>query len=160
MLCEKMQKVKVGKLYQIYSPSLDAYYIGSTFNSLALRKAIHRHHSKLFDGGKFNKVTSHEIVKRDDAVYSIIREYEFINKKDLLEEEKKQILYFKTLYGDRVLNKNGLLTLNRKQYNKEQCKKYYEKHKEERSIYFKERYKKMKEERQNNITKEVYENKI
>ena len=40
---QKVKKQKAGIIYQIYSPSLQKYYLGKTFYLLSLRKAVHKY---------------------------------------------------------------------------------------------------------------------
>lgn len=136
---------KKSLIYSIYSPSLDEYYIGSTTCKLSLRKAIHKYQCKLNNEGKFKNIKSFKIIRQGDAEYKVIKSFDSISKKELLNEETKEIIFMKLMHGDKILNKNNSgLTLNIKEYNRQKSKKYYENHKEERSIYFKKKYQEKK----------------
>ena len=80
------------KIYRISSPLLNNCYIGSTKNALCLRKAIHNHHHKLYNEGKFNYVSSFKVLDGKDAEWEIVEDN--INKEDLKDRESHWINYY------------------------------------------------------------------
>jgi hypothetical protein len=112
---QKSENPKIGKIYVIYSPSLDIYYIGSTFLALSLRKAIHKYqyrHNKKF-------ITSFHVLKNNDAEFKTISTHNDITKNELLKIEKLKINEMIKLHGGKVINNNCDKTINIKEYMKE-----------------------------------------
>lgn len=138
-------KEKKGKLYQIYSPSLDKYYYGSTFLPMPVRKAIHKYQCNLIKAGKFCNLRCFDIIDKGDAIFTVLKEYDNISKRDLLDEETKHVMFNKQKLGDKVLNKcNSGLTLNMpeymKKYKKENVEKF-ERYKEKFGKEYQQNYK-------------------
>ena len=63
-----------GKIYSIRSYQTDDIYIGSTTQDLCVRMADHRKKYKSFLQGKYNYVSSFDIIKRGDAYIELIQE--------------------------------------------------------------------------------------
>ena len=80
------------RIYKITSPLLKKCYIGSTKNALCLRRAIHNHHFKLYNEGKFNYVSSFEVLKDADCEWEIVEDN--IEKENLKEREEHWINYY------------------------------------------------------------------
>lgn len=131
---EDKKKNRSGKIYEIYSPSLQRYYYGCTYNSLALRKAIHLYGYRKFKENKHvHYLTAFNVLCGGDCVFRLIEEHETITKENLLKRETEFIKKMRELHGGKVVNKNvhtgGLI----KDYNKNYQKQYRESHKQ----YFK-----------------------
>lgn len=150
---QKIEKPKTAKIYQIYSPKADTYYIGSTFLPMNQRASLHKYHYKMMIKGMFPKFTAIHALQNGDAVYSVIKEYKSIDKKRLHEIETDFIIKLKKKLGGKLVNKNSSgLTRDMKQYqrnyranNPEKFQQYYEENKEKLKAYHDEYYKKNKE---------------
>lgn len=82
------------KIYQITSPHTNKIYVGSTINDLDDRLCKHTSHLKLHNNGKFNYITSFEILNYGDCQISLLENYVATCRKDLRLREGH---YIKTL---------------------------------------------------------------
>lgn len=84
-----------GKIYRLVSPS-GLTYIGSTCQSLAVRKAEHKRHYFHWRNGKFRYVTSFKIFEDDLNNYDIvlIENYPCESKEELHKRERHWIEQF------------------------------------------------------------------
>ena len=57
-----MNKYSDSKIYMIRDRTNNNCYIGSTFNKLCLRKAIHKYHYKLYTQNRFHYLSSFDIM--------------------------------------------------------------------------------------------------
>ncbi len=80
-----------GQIYTIRSHQTDAIYIGSTCGLLHKRLSGHKKHYKLWMKGKYNYVTSYEIVKYDDAYIELLEDVPCDSKKELNRREGQLI---------------------------------------------------------------------
>ena len=76
-----------GKIYKLWSPSTGLTYIGSTCQSIAMRLAGHVRSKKCHDIGKYNYVTSFEILEYNDYRIDLIEEYPCENRMQLNKRE-------------------------------------------------------------------------
>jgi len=78
---------KNGKIYKITSPHTDKIYIGSTKQPLNVRLTKHRHDYKRYCEGKYNYVTSFELIDLGDYQIDLIKNFPCETKKELEQEE-------------------------------------------------------------------------
>jgi len=107
---EKRNKYHGGKIYTLRSPSTDKFYIGSTTQSLAKRKAEHK------------KNKSNEISQLDDFYIELLENFKCENRDELNKREGELIRE-----NDKCVNKN-MAGRTKQQYrdeNKESSKVYY-----------------------------------
>jgi len=119
-----------GKIYKLWSPSTGLTYIGSTCQSIAMRLAGHVRNKKCHDIGKYNYVTSFEILEYNDYRIDLLEEYPCENRMQLNKREGEIITQID------CINKN-IAGRTQKQYyeaNKDEIrewhKHYYEANKE------------------------------
>src|SRR3990167_8898674 len=134
------------KIYTIRSYSTDMVYIGSTTQSLSVRMAEHRCDYKRYLAGKFNNVTSFEIVKFDDAYIELLEDYPCNSTEQLHKREGELIR------NTKCVNKN-IAGQGKKEYweahteqKKAYDKQYYNDHREQRSSYNKKYWEAHKEQ--------------
>jgi hypothetical protein len=117
---EKRNKYHGGKIYTLRSPSTDKIYIGSTYNSLAKRKAEHK------------KNKSNEISQLDDFYIELLENFKCENRDELNKREGELIRE-----NDKCVNKNMAgrtkkeYLIANKEHHKQICKKYYEARKDD-----------------------------
>ena len=106
-----MPDYKNGKIYKLWSPEGDEIYIGSTTQSLALRKSKH----------KINRDTSSKMLfeKYTDVRIELLEEYPCDNKEQLNKKE-----------GEYIRNNNCVNRRIAGRTNNEYNKEYYEDNKE------------------------------
>lgn len=80
-----------GKVYKIVSPSTNLVYIGSTIQPLHKRLREHRNKYTQFLKGKYNNVTSFEIMKYGDAEIYLIELCDCNSKMELERCERSHI---------------------------------------------------------------------
>lgn len=78
---------KNGKIYKITSPHTDKIYIGSTIQPLEIRLSKHRHDYKRYCDGRYNYVSSLELIDCGDCKIELIKNYPCNSKKELEQEE-------------------------------------------------------------------------
>ena len=144
---EEKNKYHGGKIYTLRSPSTDKIYIGSTTQSLAKRKALH-------------KVNKHnEIAQLNDFYIELLENFKCENREELCKREGELIRA-----NDKCINK-CIAGITQKEYyidNKENAKEYYENNKElikeKRRAYYADNKEKEKENKRkwyaDNIEKE------
>lgn len=82
-----MKDYSKGKIYCIRSYQTDMVYIGSTIQSLSMRMVGHRSDYKRYLNGKFNYVSSFEILQYGDAYIELIKLYPCSCHSELAREE-------------------------------------------------------------------------
>ena len=84
-----MNRYQRGKIYKIESQQTDKVYVGSTTEpTLARRLAKHRANYKSYLNGKFNFVSSFDILKYEESQIILIESYP-CNNKDKLRARKQ-----------------------------------------------------------------------
>jgi len=168
-----MSDYSQGKIYMLTSQQTPEVYIGSTKETLEERLDIHKNHYKLWLKGKYNYVTSFEIIQYDDCEIHLIEDYPCETRKEL---EKKEGEYQRMMD---CVNKH-IAGRTKKEYDednkekkkeymkeyysnpeiKEKKKEYYENNKEKKKEYYQDNKEKIKEYYKNNKEKikEYYEN--
>lgn len=86
-----MPNYQNGKIYSLRSYQTDDIYIGSTTQSLALRKGGHQRDYKRYSNGKYHFVTSFNIIKFDDCYIELIEKYS-CNSKNELEKREGELI--------------------------------------------------------------------
>lgn len=136
----------VGKIYELYSPSKQLYYIGSTMLNIETRINLHRTYTGT--GLRSKKVT-----EDTEFTYKVLETIKKPTKISMLEKEGAYIKNYREKYGDSLVNKNiAGTTLNGKyprEIMAEYLKTWKENHKDKQTIYNKTYYlkkKKAKEE--------------
>lgn len=124
-----------GKIYKIWSPSTDLTYIGSTCNKLHVRLFEHRSKYKAYKAGKFNYVTSFEVLEQPDHRILLIEDFPCQNKAELNRHEGDIIQAMtcvnKCVAGRTILESKKNYRENHKDENREYNKKYRDEHKDE-----------------------------
>jgi len=133
------------KIYKLWSPQGNEIYIGSTTQSLAVRKAKHK--------SKLNCRSRILFQKYDDVRIELIEEYPCKNRMELNKQEGEHIR------NNDCINKviAGRTHKEYREDNKEQIKEYRENNKEQIYERKKEYYEKNKEQIKER-NKEYYEN--
>jgi len=129
-----MPDYEQAKIYKLWSPQGDEIYIGSTTQSLAVRKAHHKRHQSCRSRILFEKY--------DDVRIELIEEYPCKNRMELNKQEGEHIR------NNDCINRciAGRTPEEYQKENKEKRKEYYENNKEQI-------FEKRKEYRQNNKEK-------
>jgi hypothetical protein len=128
---KEQKKYKTAFIYCIKSYQTDDIYIGSTAQRLSKRLSQHRSKYKDYLNGKFNYISSFEIVKYEDSYIELIESLKDVNK---MEMEKIEGTYIKNMD---CVNKfiAGRTKKEYKQDNKERIseytKQYYKDNKEQ-----------------------------
>ena len=116
-----------GKIYKITSNQTEQVYIGSTCNPLSKRMAKHRETYKMHLAGKYNNVSSFEILAHGDAIIVLVENCPCDNKEQLFRRERFHIENTANCVNNRI---PGRTNAERYQENKEvvlgKCKAYYE----------------------------------
>lgn len=99
------------RIYKISSPEVDKFYIGSTTQTLNQRLVLHVRHYNLYVQGKFNYVSSFDLIKTGNFKIELIEEFEFENN---LQMRKYEQLYLE-LFKNEVLNKRNAI-FDKKEY--------------------------------------------
>jgi len=86
-----MPNYQNGKIYSLRSHQTDDIYIGSTTQSLAVRKAGHRDNYKKHLNGKYPFTTSFNIIKFDDCYIELMENYQ-CNSRNELERREGQLI--------------------------------------------------------------------
>jgi hypothetical protein len=115
-----------GLIYKIVSDSTDKVYIGSTTQALQKRLKGHKNNHKKYLNGKYSYVSSFEVIKYGNYRIELIKEIEFIDKKNLLILEGYYITNTKN-----AVNKMIMRGLCRDVTKRDHDKKYYERHAKE-----------------------------
>ena len=159
-----MPDYKNGKIYKLWSPQGDEIYIGSTVNTLARRKSLHK--------SKMNCCSKLLFEKYDDVRIELIEEFPCENKMELNKREGQHMrnntcinkyIAGRTIKEYHEDNKEKIKQYQKEWYedNKEKIlekmKEYYEDNKENKKIYDKEyrenNKEKIKEYREHNKEK-------
>ena len=80
-----------GKIYKILCNETGEVYYGSTIRTLSHRKNGHKQDVKKYDEGKKTKCECYDIIKRGNFTMSLVEEYSFDNKQQLLWRERHYI---------------------------------------------------------------------
>jgi hypothetical protein len=80
-----------GKIYKILCNETGEVYYGSTIRTLSHRKNGHKQDVKKYDEGKKTKCECYNIIKRGNFTMSLVEEYSFDNKQQLLWRERHYI---------------------------------------------------------------------
>jgi len=148
-----MPNYQNGKIYSIRSYQTDMIYIGSTCQSLAVRKGAHKQNYQRYQNGKGNYVTSFEIIKYDDAYIELVEAYPCNNRYELCRREGELIREM-----DNVINKRiaGRTHKEWREDNKEYNKEYYEANKDKISEQMKQ-WREDNKDKQRELNKQYYE---
>ena len=84
---EIKNKYHNSKIYTIRSHQTDKYYVGSTYDSLSKRLYQHKNNFKKFQAGKYNNVSSFEIIKYDDCYIELYEVFKCENRNELTKRE-------------------------------------------------------------------------
>ena len=137
---EQINRYHSGKIYAIRSHQTDKFYIGSTCLPLYKRLYRHRIDKKNFENGKFNKITSFDILEYDDHYIELLEEFRCENKMQLEKREGELIRLHKNNLVNIVIvgrtkqeyyedNKEAIIEKN-KQYRQDNKEAIIEKAKE------------------------------
>ena len=77
-----------GKIYKVVSDSTNSVYIGSTCSPLSVRMAGHRNDYRKWKNGKYNYVTSFDLLKNEDCHIVLLESYPCNNKEELFAKER------------------------------------------------------------------------
>ena len=83
------------KIYKLISNHTNEIYIGSTCQSLSMRKAAHSRDYKSYLRGKYHYVSSFKIFEKGDVDIVLIEECNFHNKDELHKRERYYIEKYK-----------------------------------------------------------------
>ena len=106
-----MSNYSKGKIYKLVCNVTGLIYIGSTTTTLNQRKGKHSGDFTRFNKGKYNYVSSFDIIKGDDYSIELIENFPCTSKKELLTRE--------TFYINSVECVNKCNPVQDKNYNKE-----------------------------------------
>ena len=151
-----MPNYQNGKIYCLRSHQTEDIYIGSTTQSLAVRKGGHARDYKSYLNEKRCYISSFELCKYNDCYIELIEMYPCNSREELYKREgeiiKEQkcvnmVVAGRTDHEYYIDNKEKIKTIN---------KEYYKKNKEKMNTINKEYYENNKE-KMNTINKEYYE---
>ena len=82
----------IARIYKIVCNKTGMVYVGSTVQTLKRRLSKHKTDYKMYlDGNSHHYTTSHKIIENNDFYIELIEEFEYNNKKDILDKEGKYI---------------------------------------------------------------------
>jgi hypothetical protein len=138
-------KYHKSKIYTIRSYRTDKYYIGSTCDALHKRLYKHRISYKYYLNGKYDFVSSFDIIKYEDHYIELLEDYKCETRNELTKREGELIRKYK----DEIVNCKieGRTLKEYRNDNKEKIKEYYEDNKDK----IKEYYKKYSEDNKDKI---------
>lgn len=117
-----------GKIYAIRSHETDKVYIGSTTQPLSKRLASHRDKYKAYNNGKYQYVTSFELLKHDDHYIELIEDFPCERKELLHKKEGELIRSSSNCVNKHIMGRTGKEyrndnrdALNKKKSRKETC---------------------------------------
>lgn len=139
-----MSRYQKGKIYKIVSENTDKVYYGSTCNILSKRLSQHRKNYKCYLNGKYNFVSSFNVIEHGNAKIYLVEEFPCNNKMELEKRERYHIEHNECV--------NMIIpSRSRKEWvkdNKTHLKEYHKKwrdgnteYKEKRNVYNRERRK-------------------
>jgi len=120
---------KNGKIYTIRSHQTEQFYIGSTTQPLTKRLTFHKSDYKRYLDGKFNFITSFDIIKFDDCYIELLEEFPCESKMMLHKREGELIR------KNNCVNKS-IPCQTRKEYNKNHYVQNRDKIKEYKKEYY------------------------
>ena len=82
---------KIGYIYKIFDNTNGNIYYGSTKQKLSRRLAHHREDYKKYLEGKKHYYTSFKIIENNDYCISLVEQFEFNNKEELIAKERYYI---------------------------------------------------------------------
>jgi hypothetical protein len=82
---------KNGKIYTLRSHQTDDIYIGSCATTLTKRKSYHKNDYNKWKNGKFNYITSYELIKYDDWYIELLEDFPCENRNQLEKREGELI---------------------------------------------------------------------
>lgn len=129
----------VGVVYKIFNDNNNKTYIGSTFKSINERLKQHVNEYNRYLNGKFNFVSSFDIIKDGGYKIDMISMHNNINKYDLRKFEKEAIIEHRK-NDFNIVNKHIPNTLNYENGIEEYNKEYYINNKDKLNEYQKEYY--------------------
>ena len=133
---------KNGKIYSIRSYQCNDVYYGSTTQPLSKRLSLHRANYKLWKDGKYNYVTSYEILKYDDYYIELIEEYPCKNRMELEQREGQIIRQNNDAVNKCIVGRTHKEYLHDNKYKiKLQSKEYYKNNKTKILLRQKEQHK-------------------
>jgi hypothetical protein len=80
-----------GCIYKITCLDTNKFYIGSTSNNINKRIAVHKSHYKRFLDGKYNYISSFNILEKNNFKVEVLEEVQFKYKIELLDKEREYI---------------------------------------------------------------------
>jgi hypothetical protein len=120
-----MPDYSTGKIYVIFSTSKKIFYIGSTTQSISQRLGKHNSDFKSYKLGKYNWVSSFDVLECEDYKIELLEEYPCCNRTQLGRREGEHI---------KTYSKNGFTCVNKNIAGRtiqEYFAVYYEKNKED-----------------------------
>lgn len=127
------QELLNGIIYKIYLESdRKTVYIGSSFHTKEYRFNKHKYNYRSYLKGKYDYVTSFELVKYPDAKIDLIKDVKVKNKTELRQIENDFITIYDDL-GFTVVNKNKAFRTqqDKQKQNVIKSTKYNQQHREE-----------------------------
>ena len=154
---KQTEKRQTGYVYAVRSYQTDDIYIGSTLGTLRQRLYKHKNDLKQYNKGKYNYVTSYEIVKYDDAFIEMVEKYDNVNRMELHKYEGE------TIRSTKCVNKRiaGQTIKEYQLINKDKIKEYQKEHYESNKEQITQRHKKYNETHKEHVRKNfdfVFEN--
>jgi len=136
----EVNEYNYSKIYSIRSTSTPYYYIGSTTLDLNLRFNLHKSHYRQYKRGKFNYMTSFEVLCNDNCYIELIEEYYCENKKELHQREGEHIRSHRKLTVCHLVNKkiDGRTPKEYLRDNSEKIKLYQKDYRHTNDVYYKE----------------------
>lgn len=135
-----MRDYSKSRIYQLIDLGTNDVYIGSTTRRLSERLGGHVGKYKLYLDGRYNYVTSFEIIKNGNYKIELIEVYPCENNKQLLEREGHFIKNIACINKHVAGRSKKDSQKNWVDNNKEYFKEYREKHKEKLKEHYSKRY--------------------
>jgi hypothetical protein len=140
-----MPNYQNGKIYKLVSFQTDKIYIGSTCQSLAVRKAGHKDSYKRYLNGQGYSTTSFELIKHGDVDIILLENYSCDSKEELHKRERYYIecndcvnKIIPTRTQQEYYKDNQERLKEYREQNKDRIKENREKNKEKLEEYMKE----------------------
>lgn len=97
-------------IYLIRSPNTDKVYVGSTINSLHIRRSKHYNDYSRYNRGILHYKTSYEVIKAGDCIFETLAQIEVPTKLDIYKLESFYIKQYPTAINkQQPANQHSLL---------------------------------------------------
>ncbi len=118
------------KIYKIIDNTTNNIYVGSTIWELDKRIKKHKRDYNRYLNGKFNFISSFEVLENDNYIIELIETYPCNNRRELMERENEHILNNKCVNRYKASRTSDAIKIQQKKDNDKYKLKNPEKYKE------------------------------